>query len=81
MKDAIKSARIVDGLLKPHYILLFTASTIIVSSGVFLGNFLLIDFRGRENEDEGNHRTWNQSQKIWIVYGQDILEIKARGDS
>jgi hypothetical protein len=44
MKDAIKSTCIVDGLLEPYDILVFTASAVLVSGGIFLGNFFFINF-------------------------------------
>lgn len=76
MEQANQPAGICDCLLVPNHFFLVTVSIVFRLVLVFLAAELLVCIAHWEDEEESMCRSGNESEQLWLINAEDIMECE-----
>lgn len=81
MKQPNQAARVADGLLVPNNGLALPGTFVLGLCGILVPAEFLVRLADREDEEQRVRRARNESEELWLVDAEDIVEGEFRGQA
>lgn len=81
MQQSHHTARVPDSLLPPNHRLLLACAFVLIDGIVFCHAVAFIGSAYREDEEQGERRSWDECEQVWIGEGVDIVELEGWRDA
>lgn len=81
VKQPDQAARVADGLLIPNNGLTLPRTFVLGLCGILVPAELLVRLADREDEEQRVRRARNESEELWLIDAEDIVEGEFRGQA